>query len=145
MKWTTADLERYKQQHPHLFQPVTLAPKPQKLAAPAPRAHTPSSLEQRALEAIAQAGLPEPVQEYKFMEKRRFRFDFAYPVQKIAIEIEGGLYGKSRHTSIDGYTKDCDKYNLAALEGWRVFRFTAVHMKQDGWLNVVRVAMEVRA
>ncbi len=31
MKWTTADLERYKQQHPHLFQPVTLAPKPQVL------------------------------------------------------------------------------------------------------------------
>lgn len=66
------------------------------------------------------------VPEYRFHPTRRFRFDYAYTDQKIAIEIEGltrpGV--KSRHTDNNGYKADCEKYNEAAALGWRVFRFT---------------------
>jgi very-short-patch-repair endonuclease len=72
-------------------------------------------------------GLPETVYtEYKFDESRKFRFDFAIPDKKIAIEYEG-IYGgfRSRHTSVQGYSKDTEKYNLATISGWRILRYTA--------------------
>lgn len=63
--------------------------------------------------------------EYRFHEKRQFRFDVAIPDKRIAIEYEGIYSSTSRHTTLDGYSKDCDKYNLAAVRGWRVLRFTS--------------------
>jgi very-short-patch-repair endonuclease len=69
--------------------------------------------------------------EYKFHPTRRWRFDIAIPELKIAVEYEG-IYGKgqSRHTSAGGYTGDCDKYNEAAILGWRVLRFTAKNIRK---------------
>lgn len=64
-------------------------------------------------------------EEYVFSTERKFRFDFCIIKKKIAFEYEGIFAGKSRHTTIQGYTTDCDKYNLAAVEGWRVLRYTA--------------------
>lgn len=66
------------------------------------------------------------VREYKFHPVRKFRFDFAIPAYKIAIEFEGGVFQQNTgHNSIAGYTKDCEKYRLAVIEGWRVLRYTA--------------------
>lgn len=63
--------------------------------------------------------------ELKFDTVRKFRFDYADPSRKIAVEYEGiGGGGQSRHTSIIGYTNDCKKYTLAAILGWRVLRYT---------------------
>lgn len=63
--------------------------------------------------------------EYRFWPKRRFRFDYSWPGMLIAIEYEGIFGGKSRHMTVKGYTNDCIKYNKAAQDGWRVYRFTA--------------------
>lgn len=63
--------------------------------------------------------------EFRFFPKRRWRFDFAIPEIKVAIEIEGGVYTNGRHTRGLGYEKDCEKYNTAILEGWKVFRITS--------------------
>jgi very-short-patch-repair endonuclease len=60
--------------------------------------------------------------EYKFHPSRKWRFDFAHVATKVAIELEGGIYGKSRHTQAQGYIDDCDKYNAAAAHDWVVFR-----------------------
>jgi very-short-patch-repair endonuclease len=68
-----------------------------------------------------------PVYEYKFAEGRKFRFDIALVEHKIAIEYEGVMGAKSRHMTIGGYTKDCEKYNLATKQGWRVLRYTAIN------------------
>ena len=65
--------------------------------------------------------------EYKFHPKRKFRFDWAIPSIKVAIEYEGIVSDKSRHTSLQGYTNDCNKYNLAISMGWRVLRYTALN------------------
>ncbi len=65
-----------------------------------------------------------PKAEYKFLKNRRFRFDFAWPDRMIAVEIEGGVFSGGRHTRGAGYTRDLEKYNLATLHGWLVFRFT---------------------
>lgn len=70
--------------------------------------------------------------ELRFHHKRQFRFDWALVEMKIAIEYEGVYnpkYGKSRHTSVKGYSKDCEKYNLAVCHGWKVLRYTASNYK----------------
>lgn len=61
--------------------------------------------------------------EFRFHPARRWRFDWAIPELMLAIELEG-VGGLSRHTTIAGYTRDCEKYTTAAALGWCVFRFT---------------------
>ena len=58
--------------------------------------------------------------EFKFLPDRRFRFDWAFPDKKIAIEYDG-IQG-SGHASINGVLRDSEKLNLANLAGWRVYR-----------------------
>lgn len=64
--------------------------------------------------------------EYRFHPVRRWRFDFAIPEEKIAIEIEGGVWTRGRHTRGAGYTADLEKYNTATVMGWRVLRYSSV-------------------
>ena len=54
--------------------------------------------------------------------KRKWRFDFAWPEIMVALEVEGGVYVRGRHTSPSGFIKDLDKYNAATVQGWRVLR-----------------------
>ena len=68
---------------------------------------------------------PELVTELKFHPIKQWRFDFAHPATKIAIEIEGGTLGHSRHTKPEGYQNDCEKYNEAQFLGWKTFRLTS--------------------
>lgn len=64
--------------------------------------------------------------EYRFHPKRRYRFDFAWPDMKVALELDGGLFLKrGGHTSCSGKTRDCEKDFLAIQNGWYVIRWTA--------------------
>ena len=69
-------------------------------------------------------------EEYRFDKVRRFKFDWANEEKKIAIEYEGLMSEKSGHTTVNGYTSNCDKYNLATILGWKVLRYTALNFKQ---------------
>jgi len=75
-----------------------------------------------ALHCIAE-GL-EAVREYKFCPQRRWRFDFAFMAQRIAVEVEGGIFIGGRHGRGPAFVKDCDKYNTATKMGWRVLRYS---------------------
>jgi very-short-patch-repair endonuclease len=76
-------------------------------------------------------GLPRPVREYRFHPSRKWRFDFAWPDVLLAVEVEGGGFSRGRHHRAAGFAADCEKYNAAALLGWRVLRFTPA-MVEDG-------------
>lgn len=65
--------------------------------------------------------------EFRFHPVRKWRFDFAIPEIKLAIEYEGIIADKSRHTNIKGYTEDANKYNEAQKLGWKVLRYTALN------------------
>jgi very-short-patch-repair endonuclease len=65
-----------------------------------------------------------PVREYVFARPRKWKFDFAFPEQKIAVEIEGGIWRGGRHNRATGYETDLEKYNAAVLLGWRVLRYS---------------------
>lgn len=75
------------------------------------------------------------VEEYVFHPTRKWRFDVAVPALKIAFEYEGvfsrgeNWTGKSRHTTIKGYTGDIEKYNAATKLGWTVMRYHAGNYK----------------
>jgi len=77
-------------------------------------------------------------EEYKFHKDRKFRFDWAIPAIGVAVEYEGVNAVKSRHTTKKGYSNDCIKYNLAAIDGWIVLRFTAMnYIEIDRMLDMI--------
>ena len=98
-----------------------------------------SKLELKAATALEKAGIKNFEEEYRFCE-RRWRFDFAFVEEKIALEIEGGIWKGSvgGHTSGTGYTKDCEKYNTATGMGWRVLRVVSSQIKSGEMVNWVR-------
>jgi len=88
-------------------------------------------------------GLPIPEREFVFHPERKWRFDFAYPNKKIGIEIEGGLFMQGRHSRGTGYVADCEKYNQAALLGWRVIRFTEKDLRRGDCCKIVETILGV--
>ena len=66
--------------------------------------------------------IPGCVREYVFCDGRAFRFDYAWPAARLAVEIDGGQWapGGGRHAT----DKDREKLNEAAALGWRVLRFS---------------------
>jgi len=83
-----------------------------------------SNLEDTLYRQMEAVGLPLPEREYRFAPPRRWRFDFAWPDRKLAVEVEGGIWVRGRHNRGAGFVRDCEKYNTAVLLGWRVLRFT---------------------
>jgi very-short-patch-repair endonuclease len=73
---------------------------------------------------LIQNGFMIPRKEYKFCPTRRWRFDYAFVEEKIALEIEGGVWAYGRHNRASGYIKDMEKYNCATVMGWKVLRYT---------------------
>lgn len=91
------------------------------------------------------AKIPEPVREYRFAPPRRWRFDYAWPDLwvPIALEVEGGAWSRGRHTRGPGYINDMEKYNHAALLGWRVIRVTPKQLEDGTALDYLQRAIEV--
>ena len=81
--------------------------------------------------------------EFRFAPPRRYRFDFALPAQKLAVEIEGGHWIRGRHQRAAGFENDCAKYNLAVLLGWRVLRGTGDMVSDGSLLRYVERALEL--
>lgn len=120
---------------------------------------------------VEAAGLPACESEYRFEPSRRWRFDHAWPLWKVAIEVEGGTYGRllaiergtearggkwipikagtrirvgGRHQSGPGYEADAEKYNRAAVLGWCVLRFTTRQVRDGSVIAVLRDALVAR-
>ena len=90
---------------------------------------TKSAHEETFAQHVRAYKLTDPVRELKFHPTRKWRFDFSWPEQMIAVEIEGGTWSGGRHTTGAGFEKDCEKYNEAAALGWAVYRFTSGMIK----------------
>jgi hypothetical protein len=74
---------------------------------------------------LRNARLPLPEVEYRFHHTRKFRFDYAWPANgHLALEIDGGIWVRGRHSGGAGQIRDMEKGNLAALMGWSVLHVT---------------------
>ena len=69
------------------------------------------------------AGLPEPAREFMAIPGRRYRWDFAWPDQRVLVELNGGTYAHMGHSTGTGIARDYEKSNLAVLAGWKAFAF----------------------
>ena len=80
--------------------------------------------------------------EYRFHPERKWRFDYAWPERKIALEIEGGIWKKGRHVRGKGYENDCEKYSEAVVLGWRIIRATPGMCKNGLMMGLLERAMK---
>lgn len=67
--------------------------------------------------------------EFRFHPDRKWQADFRIDDMPILVEVEGGVFSNGRHTRGEGYTKDCEKYSAAAVNGWFVIRGTTAQIK----------------
>jgi very-short-patch-repair endonuclease len=104
------------------------------------------SVKSLAEEALHEALLAEPLpgwdlcREHEFHPERAWRFDFAFPSQKLAAEVDGKYHRTHR-----GQSNDCEKLNQAVLMGWRVLRFPAGEKRKAAeWAALIREALCLR-
>lgn len=94
-------------------------------------------------------GVERPVREFRFGAEaaggpgrglrarldehglKDWRFDFAWPELRFAVEVEGGIHTNGRHTRGAGYEEDLKKYHHAMRLGWTVYRCGA-HLIKTG-------------
>jgi very-short-patch-repair endonuclease len=72
-----------------------------------------SPLEVKAARLLRRSRLPRPVQQF---EVGRYRLDFAWPEQLVALECDG----RQRHTEDADFQHDRTKLTDLAADGWRV-------------------------
>lgn len=101
-----------------------------------------SDLEYLLIWQITAGKLPHPWREYRFHPTRRWRFDLAWPDQRLAVEVEGGIWTNGRHTRGAGMEEDMRKYNAAALLGWRVLRVSGRMIGNGEALNLITDALK---
>ena len=98
------------------------------------------------------------VKELQFCPTRRWRFDYAIPDYKIALEVEGGAFKKrryidgdgdlvttigGRHNSAKGFLADMEKYNTATVLGWRVLRTIPDALLSGDTLDMIRDVIRI--
>lgn len=88
---------------------------------------TESLAEAVLLNRIRELHLPEPQTQVQLISWRKYRYDFAWPEYKIAVELQGGVHGnesRGRHTRGAGYEEDCTKLALAQIAGYACLYLT---------------------
>lgn len=86
--------------------------------------------------------LPTPVLELRFAPPRRWRFDLAFEAERLAVEVDGGIWKGGRHNRGQGYENDCVKFAEAVIRGWRVLRVTTGQVKSGVALGFVERALK---
>jgi very-short-patch-repair endonuclease len=94
-------------------------------------------------------GLEGTVSELVFAKEamnRRWRFDFAWPEHKVALEVDGGIWfrGKGGHTNPTNTKKDWEKQAAAAILGWRIVRCEPREATKLKTVRMVRACIDPR-
>ena len=94
-----------------------------------------SDLEDMFAFQLDAVGLTGYVREYQAIPGRRFRFDFCWVKERLAVEIQGGTYSRGAHARPLGIKRDYEKGNLAVQFGWKVLQFDADMVKSGQALD----------
>lgn len=100
-----------------------------------------SGLEEALAYQIRMKGLPVPDREYPAVPGRRFRFDFAWPIERLLVEVQGGTWGKGAHSTGQGIARDCEKRNMAVLLGWRCLDVTTDQIRTGRAIRWIEEAL----
>lgn len=88
-----------------------------------------------------QFGLPEPEPEYRFHEVRRWRLDYAWPLDRVGLEVQGGIFIQGRHTQGAALRKEHEKLNELACIGWRVLYVEPKFLLQMDTVRMIHRAL----
>lgn len=99
-----------------------------------------SHLEDTLHAQLALAGFTAFKREFRAIPGRQFRWDFAWPDDKLLIEVQGGTFarGKMGHSTGMGQNRDFEKQNLATLAGYRVLKVDDKHIRSGQALRWVQ-------
>lgn len=86
-------------------------------------------------------GIPEPTPEFRFCGDRKWRTDFAWTDERLALEVEGGLWVKGRHNRPKSMIDEMSKYNRLAMIGWRLLRCTPQQLESGEIMGTIREAL----
>ncbi len=64
---------------------------------------------------------------------------FSKPELKIAIEQDGGVWSGGRHARGSGIIKDMEKFNCAAILGWRILKYTPDQMTGEAIKDLKKI------
>ena len=84
------------------------------------------------------AGLERPTPEFMFHPIRRWRCDYCWIDQQIILEVEGGIFTNGRHSRGAGMKEDMNKYNEAAIMGYRIIRVVPTELSSIKTINILR-------
>jgi hypothetical protein len=85
--------------------------------------------------------LPPFVREHVFHPTRPWRFDYAWPEHRVALEVDGAAGAWGRHSRPGGMRADHEKLNTAAVMGWCVLRVLAGEEKRLSTLLTIHAAL----
>ncbi len=104
-----------------------------------------SALERELWLAMQEAGLSQPLLQFRPIPGRKWRVDFCWLAERVVCEVEGGLYqAASGHRSFEGVTRDIEKMNMLQLAGFRIIRVTAAMIANGEAIELIRQCLGLR-
>jgi hypothetical protein len=97
--------------------------------------------------AWAAQGIPAPEAEFQFDPKRKWRFDFAWVLPhgaRVAVEAQGGIWSRGRHTRGAALKKEWEKLNAAAAQGWRILYCEPAEIMSSKLADKIREALKIK-
>jgi hypothetical protein len=92
---------------------------------------------------LEHAGLPVGVGQHRFVPGRQFRWDRCWIAEKVACEVQGGVWTNGAHSRGSGVQRDCLKLSIGAALGWRVLPVTAEMIESGEAVELIRQALEI--
>ena len=91
--------------------------------------------------------MPQAARQYLWARelRRDFRADFAFPVQRVLVEVQGGIWmpsGRGAHSGGAAIEKDIEKAQYAARLGWAWVPVTEKDIGSGHALIVVQSVLE---
>ena len=80
--------------------------------------------------------------EFYFDPTRKWRFDFAWPVSRLALEVQGGIWINGGHSRGSGMERDFEKENAAICLGWRVMKCVPADLYKPATVQMLREAIQ---
>lgn len=82
-----------------------------------------------------------PTPELKFHPVRKWRFDFGFEKEKVALEVQGGLFSNGRHSRGASLLKEHEKLNAAAQMGWRILYCIPQNLCMQETIDAIKTAI----
>jgi very-short-patch-repair endonuclease len=100
---------------------------------------------------LAPLGFPLPVgrgfgndQQFQFASplQRKFTVDYAWPNERLLVEVQGGLWVGGAHARGWGVERDCEKAQLMALLGYTLIPVTEKDIRSGRALELIQLVLE---